>query len=211
MKQLTKKSLMIGIIAIIVIAAGGYAIANELFDRDSPMEEKVETIFDDEADDVDDDHLESKNDTQKADPSPQTQTVKVDFNSAMKTALAEAKTGFVTDIELGFDNNQPHYEIEIADNNMQKSYIVDANSGQIISSKVENEDDYPISEPKQKITDVITLINKNYPEAQLKDISLDTDYPNQMVYEVTIITDNLEKELTLSADDATILSEKFDD
>ncbi|MBJ8350391.1 PepSY domain-containing protein [Streptococcus zalophi] len=214
MKQLTKKWLMIGIVAIVVIAAGGYAIANELFDRDSPMEEKVETIFDDDVDvdDVDDDdHFESKNNTQKAVQSPQPKAVKVDFNSAMKTALADAKTGFVTDIELDFDNNQPHYDIEIAENNTQKSYIIDATTGQIISSMVENEDDYPITEPKQKMADIIALIGNKYKGAQIKDISLDSDFPNQMVYDVTIIADNLEKEIIISADDASVISEKLDD
>ncbi|MGT2772449.1 PepSY domain-containing protein [Streptococcus marimammalium] len=207
MKQLTKKWVIIGIFSILIIAAGGYVIANELFDRESQIEEKVETIFDN----VSEDRIENQNDSPVVDQPTQTMTIKVDFNKAMKTALAHAKAGFVTDIELDFENNQPHYDIEVTENNTQKSYMIDATTGQIISSWVEHEDDYPLTEPKQSMANIISLIENKYKGAQLKSISLDSDFPNQLVYDVTIIADNFEKEIIINANDISIISERVDD
>ncbi|MCU9533584.1 PepSY domain-containing protein [Streptococcus sp. CSL10205-OR2] len=212
MEKTTKKWLMIGIVAVLIIALAGFAFGNGVFDNDSKMEEKVETVIDDD-DSFDkdlDDGFDKKDESKKSNQSTLLLPIEIDFNTAMDIASTHAKTGFMTKAKIDIEENIPYYDIEIAENDDLKFYLIDANSGEIIVSMQASDIGYTVLEPKQTVKDIMTMIENKYKGAELQGITLEHDSPNP-VYEVTIISDNVEKELKVNVADGSIISEEVDD
>lgn len=54
--------------------------------------------------------------------------------------MAEAKSGMITKIELKVDNSQVYYEVDIQDNDIEKEYELNADTGKVLSTKTEQLD-----------------------------------------------------------------------
>ena len=69
--------------------------------------------------------------TALADSTDKNISTKISFEQATKTALKEAKTGKITQIELENKKNKPVYEVTILDDKTEKEYKVNGNSGKV--------------------------------------------------------------------------------
>ncbi len=65
--------------------------------------------------------------TALADSTDKNISTKISFEQATKTALKEAKTGKITQIELENKKNKPVYEVTILDDKTEKEYKINGN------------------------------------------------------------------------------------
>ena len=74
-------------------------------------------------------HDDDKSDSALAKANP-----KLSFKEAADKPLAEAKSGMITKIELKVDNSQVYYEVDIQDNDIEKEYELNADTGKVLST-----------------------------------------------------------------------------
>lgn len=80
-----------------------------------------------------------------------TANAKISLDKAKQIALESAKKGQITKIELDRENGVLVYEVEIRDGNVEKDYKINAQSGAVVESKVDNHDnddyyDHPLDD-----------------------------------------------------------------
>ncbi|MCU9533583.1 PepSY domain-containing protein [Streptococcus sp. CSL10205-OR2] len=207
MKKITKKHLIVGMVVVFIFIIGYFAFSSESFNRDSSEKRVERTISNDESTNLFD-SSEEKNDTEKKEQSSSILPITVDFDTAMEIALTHAKEGFVSKIEVYFEDNIPYFSLDVSYEDSKKFYFINANSGEIISILSASEIGYTINKPQISVGDILTLIENKYKGALVHSISLNYDSPDQMVYEVVIFSEDMGKVLIISADDASIISEK---
>ncbi|MBJ8325634.1 PepSY domain-containing protein [Streptococcus pacificus] len=216
MKENSKKWLLAGVVAILVIVIGGFAIGNGSSennspDKNSPTEGTAKKTFDKIKEDSKD-SIERQNEedpkTAESNQSSLIDPITIDFDTAMETALKHAKTGFISKVKIKIEENLPYFEVEIVENDTISFYVIDANKGDILSILNASEIGYTINKPQISVDDIMTLIETQYKGALLNSISLNYDSPDQMFYEVALFLDGAGKELIVSADDASVISEK---
>lgn len=144
-------------------------------------------------------------------------TAKKTFAETAKLALAEAKSGKVVDIDFKVKSNTPVYDVTVLDGTTETKYRIDANSGAILKTKIEIEDDMENQYLNQATTKVdIKKIEeqakKDYPSATIKSIELQAG-ATSTVYKVELVEGFQEIEAIYSSDDASKLFEsvEFDD
>lgn len=148
-----------------------------------------------------------------ADSTDKNISTKISFDQATKTALKEAKTGKITQIELENKKNKPVYEVTILDDKTEKEYKIDGNSGKVIKHSTEDisddKEDVQLSQatPKLSLNDAEKKAKEKYSSAKLREIKLDIEN-GKTVYKVKLQDNNKKIKLVLNADDGTILSEK---
>ena len=64
--------------------------------------------------------------------------IKLSFEDAVKIAMAESKTGEFRKVELESKKGTLFYEVEISDKFKMKEYKIDAKTGKILATKIEN-------------------------------------------------------------------------
>ena len=151
--------------------------------------------------------------TALADSTDKNISTKISFEQATKTALKEAKTGKITQIELENKKNKPVYEVTILDDKTEKEYKINGNSGKVIKHSTEDisadKEDVKLSQatPKLSLNDAEKKAKEKYSSAKLREIKLDIEN-GKTVYKVKLQDNNKKIKLVLNADDCTIISEK---
>ena len=139
--------------------------------------------------------------TALADSTDKNISTKISFEQATKTALKEAKTGKITQIELENKKNKPVYEVTILDDKTEKEYKINGNSGKVIKHSTE------YISAKLSLNDAEKKAKEKYSSAKLREIKLDIEN-GKIVYKVKLQDNNKKIKLVLNADDGTIISEK---
>lgn len=144
-------------------------------------------------------------------------TAKKTFADAADIALKEAKTGKVIDIDFKVKLTAPVYEVKVLDGATETKYRIDANTGAILKTKIEIEDDMENqylaqATPKVDFKKIAETAQKDYPSATLKSIELQAG-PTSTVYKVDLVEGFQEIEAIYSSDDASKQYEtvEFDD
>ena len=141
--------------------------------------------------------------TALADSTDKNISTKISFEQATKTALKEAKTGKITQIELENKKNKPVYEVTILDDKTGK--VIKHSTEDISADK----EDVKLSKatPKLSLNDAEKKAKEKYSSAKLREIKLDIEN-GKTVYKVKLQDNNKKIKLVLNADDGTIISEK---
>lgn len=140
-------------------------------------------------------------------------TTKIDFQTALDTALKEAGSGFVTSVSLDSDNGKARYEVEVLDGQTEKNYVLDANSGDILTSSMDKDidgDDKQVSQPQKSVTDIISATQSKYSSAKIAEVALDQDSSGKWVYEVDFLDGDTFKTATFETDTANFINEVTD-
>ena len=121
-------------------------------------------------------HDDDKSDSALAKANP-----KLSFKEAADKALAEAKSGMITKIELKVDNSQVYYEVDIQDNDIEKEYELNADTGKVLSTKTEQLDaqDKLSGTAKKTFEEVEKAVLAKYSSAKLTEIKLYNAYPRR--------------------------------
>ena len=151
-------------------------------------------------------HDDDKSDSASAKANP-----KLSFKEAADKALAEAKSGMITKIELKVDNSQVYYEVDIQDNDIEKEYELNADTGKVLSTKTEQLDaqDKLSGTAKKTFEEVEKAVLAKYSSAKLTEIKLYND-GQTVTYKVEIMDNNQDKDLTVNSQDLTITTEQSD-
>lgn len=137
---------------------------------------------------------------------------KLSLKEAADKALAEAKSGMVTKIELEADNNKVYYEVEIQDNNTEKKYKLDSDTGAVLSTKTEQLDaeDKLSGTAEKTFEEVQKAVLAKYSSAKVTEIKLHND--GQTVnYKVEILDNKQEKKLTVNSQNLNITEQTAKD
>ncbi|MFC3931607.1 PepSY domain-containing protein [Streptococcus dentapri] len=137
---------------------------------------------------------------------------KLSLKEAADKALAEAKSGTITKIELKIDDNKVYYEVDIQTNSTEKEYELDADTGKVLSAKTEQLDaqDKLSGTAKKTFEDVEKAVKAKYSSAKVTEIKLYND-GKTVSYKVEILDNNQEKDLKLNAQDLTITEQTAKD
>lgn len=151
-------------------------------------------------------HDDDKSDSALAKANP-----KLSFKEAADKTLAEAKSGMITKIELKVDNSQVYYEVDIQDNDIEKEYELNADTGKVLSTKTEQLDaqDKLSGTAKKTFEEVEKAVLAKYSSAKLTEIKLYND-GKTVTYKVEIMDNNQDKDLTVNSQDLTITTEQSD-
>ena len=151
-------------------------------------------------------HDDDKSDSALAKANP-----KLSFKEAADKTLAEAKSGMITKIELKVDNSQVYYEVDIQDNDIEKEYELNADTGKVLSTKTEQLDaqDKLSGTAKKTFEEVEKAVLAKYSSAKLTEIKLYND-GQTVTYKVEIMDNNQDKDLTVNSQDLTITTEQSD-
>lgn len=151
-------------------------------------------------------HDDDKSDSALAKANP-----KLSFKEAADKPLAEAKSGMITKIELKVDNSQVYYEVDIQDNDIEKEYELNADTGKVLSTKTEQLDaqDKLSGTAKKTFEEVEKAVLAKYSSAKLTEIKLYND-GQTVTYKVEIMDNNQDKDLTVNSQDLTITTEQSD-
>lgn len=152
-------------------------------------------------------HDDDKSDSALAKANP-----KLSFEEAADKALAEAKSGMITKIELKVDNSQVYYEVDIQDNDIEKEYELNADTGKVLSTKTEQLDaqDKLSGTAKKTFEEVEKAVLAKYSSAKLTEIKLYND-GQTVTYKVEIMDNNQDKDLTVNSQDLTITEQSDKD
>ena len=137
---------------------------------------------------------------------------KLSLKEAADKGLAEAKSGKVTKIELEADNNKVYYEVEIQDNNTEKKYELDSDTGAVLSTKTEQlEAEDKLSGTAEKtFEEVQKAVLAKYSSAKVTEIKLYND-GQTVTYKVEILDNNQEKKLTVNSQNLNITEQTTKD
>ncbi|MCI7676738.1 MAG: PepSY domain-containing protein [Streptococcus orisratti] len=152
-------------------------------------------------------HDDDKSDSALAKANP-----KLSFKEAADKTLAEAKSGIITKIELKVDNSQVYYEVDIQDNDIEKEYELNADTGKVLSTKTEQLDaqDKLSGTAKKTFEEVEKAVLAKYSSAKLTEIKLYND-GQTVTYKVEIMDNNQDKDLTVNSQDLTITEQSDKD
>lgn len=224
--KFTSNKWYLGLAALALLGAGGIAgvgatsalvyshqteavhFMNDIHDRfdDDSHESDWEDRYDwDDRDDDADDRAEVQAFSQLA--------TKLDFKTAMETALKEAGSGFVTSASLDLENGKAVYEVETFDGQTEKDYTIDAESGALIRSRTDQQldaEDKSLTQPQKSVHDILTAHQDKYKDTKVKDISLDQDRSGKWIYEVDFLDGNSMKTARYDANEGSFISEESD-
>lgn len=194
MKNLLKKKWIVAAtgLAILGVGVAGGAGAAYVYSH----EQGEHRVFDDDKD---------NSILAKANP-------KLSLKEAADKGLAEAKSGKVTKIELEADNNKVYYEVEIQDNNTEKKYELDSDTGAVLSTKTEQlETEDKLSGTAEKtFEEVQKAVLAKYSSAKVTEIKLYND-GQTVTYKVEILDNNQEKKLTVNSQNLNITEQTTKD
>lgn len=148
-----------------------------------------------------------------ADSSPQVINVGLDFKQAAQTALNEAKSDKLVQLELENDRSRPVYEITILDGTTEKEYKIDANSGKILKSSHEDIsddlEDIQLSQttPGLSLVEAGAKAKEQHNTAQLREIELEMEN-GRLVYKVKMSENNHTHKLVIDANNGSLISDK---
>lgn len=135
-------------------------------------------------------------------------STKIDYKTALETAKKEARSGFISQIELNTKGDTPFYEIKVIDNKIAKKYKIDANSGKILSTTSDNQlnsKDAQLKQPSKDIQTALQAIQAKYKNAKIKEISLANNKSNKLVYKVKLLDGNTPKIAQFDSDKASFI------
>lgn len=137
---------------------------------------------------------------------------KLSLKEAADKGLAEAKSGMVTKIELEADNNKVYYEVEIQDNNTEKKYKLDSDTGSVLSTKTEQLDaeDKLSGTAEKTFEEVQKAVLAKYSSAKVTEIKLYND-GQTVTYKVEILDNKQEKKLTVNSQNLNITEQTAKD
>ncbi|HGL8848677.1 TPA: PepSY domain-containing protein [Streptococcus agalactiae] len=135
-------------------------------------------------------------------------STKIDYKTALETAKKEARSGFISQIELKTKGDTPFYEIKVIDNKIAKKYKIDANSGKILSTTSDNQlnsKDAQLKQPSKDIQTALQAIQAKYKNAKIKEISLANNKSNKLVYKVKLLDGNTPKIAQFDSDKSSFI------
>ncbi|WP_304179755.1 PepSY domain-containing protein [Leptotrichia trevisanii] len=142
-----------------------------------------------------------------------TQNVKISEERAKSLALSQVQGGEVREVELKNKKRNPVYEVEVLKGNMEYEFKIDANTGNILSSKSKTENENKLKS-EVSINNVKTKISleqakqialKNSGGGNIKDYELERKL-NGYVFEIDILKENTKYEYKINADTGEIIS-----
>ena len=143
----------------------------------------------------------------------QNTNVKITQSRAESIALSQVKGGQVREIKLKNRRGIPVYEVEVLKDNMEHEFRIDANTGNILSSKSEMEDpdelrsDTSIRNANTKVTldQAKRIALTNAGGGTVRDYKLERK-TNGYVFEIDVIKDNAKYEYKIDAETGNIIS-----
>lgn len=130
---------------------------------------------------------------------------KLSVTAAADKALAEAKSGQVSQVELKSRGTKLYYQVTVQDQLVETDYRLDANTGQILRTKAErlDADDALIGQTQKTIAEVEKAVLAQYPGAKMTDLALEK-FGQDLIYEVTLLDQGREVELVINSRDLTM-------
>ena len=130
---------------------------------------------------------------------------KLSFKEAAEKALAEAKTGQVSQVELKAKGTKVYYKVTVQDQLTETDYRLDANTGKVLRTKTERLDaeDLLSGQAQKTIAEVEKALLDQYPGAKLLDLTVE-QFGQDLIYEVTLLDQGREVEVVVNGRDLTM-------
>lgn len=130
---------------------------------------------------------------------------KLSFKEAAEKALAEAKSGQVSQVELKAKGTKVYYKVTVQDQLTETDYRLDVNTGKVLRTKADrlDADDALIGQAQKTIAEVEKAVLAQYPGAKMIDLALE-QFGQDLIYEVTLLDQGREVDLVINGRDLTM-------
>lgn len=145
-----------------------------------------------------------------ANTSTSTTSKMITVQQAKEAALKEVQ-GTIDDIDLEKENGQVYYEVEIESGKADATVLIDAYTGKVLNVSKDLDFEVPASEAVVKVSleQATQIALKQLDNSKVISTELDLD-DGRYEYEIELVNDHYEAEITIDANTGDILSIDID-
>ncbi len=124
-------------------------------------------------------------------------------------AAAQKVPGRATEVDFKHKNGQSYYEVEIVSGNQKHEIRVDANNGQVLDSKVEQDDEKEATPNAAISIEQAIAAAQSKTGGKVKEAELENEN-GQAVYKVETVSGTQEHDVIINAADGQVISAQLD-
>ena len=132
----------------------------------------------------------------------------VTAEQAVRSA-AQKVPGQATEVDFKHKNGQSYYEVEIVSGNQKHEIRVDANNGQVLDSKVEQDDEKEATPNAAISIEQAIAAAQSKTGGKVKEAELENEN-GQAVYKVETVSGTQEHDVIINAADGQVISAQLD-
>ncbi len=124
-------------------------------------------------------------------------------------AAAQKVPGQATEVDFKHKNGQSYYEVEIVSGNQKHEVRVDANNGQVLDSKVEQDDEKEATPNAAISIEQAIAAAQSKTGGKVKEAELENEN-GQAVYKVETVSGTQEHDVIINAANGQVISAQLD-
>ena len=124
-------------------------------------------------------------------------------------AAAQKVPGQATEVDFKHKNGQSYYEVEIVSGNQKPEVRVDANNGQVLDSKVEQDDEKEATPNAAISIEQAIAAAQSKTGGKVKEAELENEN-GQAVYKVETVSGTQEHDVIINAANGQVISAQLD-